>query len=183
MLRVIRPAVVTGLSMLTIAVTACAPLRVDTYLDRHADVTGYRSYAWAENDAFATGDPRLDNNRFFVQRIEEAVDMQLAARGLEKTTPGTAEVLIHIHARMEQQVEPARIDRIDGHCVDNDCRPVVYDVGTLMVDVMEARRNRLVWRGWAERAFDGVIDDQRALERTVDDVVARIMARWPGTPL
>lgn len=183
MLRFIRPAVVAGLSMLTIAAAGCAPLRVNTYLDRSADFTRYRSYAWAENDAFATGDPRLDNNRFFRQRVEEAVDMHLAARGFEKTSPGTADVLIHIHARMEQQIETARLDRIDGHCVDNDCRPDVYDVGTLMVDVMDARTNRLVWRGWAERGFDGVIDNQRAMERTVDDVVARVLARWPQMPL
>jgi hypothetical protein len=183
MLRLIRPAVVAGISMLTVAVAGCATLRVNAYLDRSADFTRYASYAWADHGAFATGDPRLDNNRFFIQRIEDAVDMHLAARGFEKTSPGAADVLIHIHAQMEQQIETARLDPIDGHCVDDECRPEVYDVGTLMVDVMDARTNRLVWRGWAERGLDGVIDNQRAMERTVDDVVARILARWPRTPL
>ena len=108
------------------------------------------------------------------------------------------------HAHVSERLDVDRIDRgngycattdcqprinryeagtLDGHCVDNDCRPDVYDLGTLTVDVMDVRTNRLVWRGWAERGFDRVIDDQRAMERTVDDVVARILARWPPTPL
>jgi hypothetical protein len=180
MLRFTRPALVTGLSMVTLALAGCATLRVNSYLDRGVDVARYRSYAWAEAGAFATGDPRLDNNRFFSQRVEEAVDMQLAARGFEKTSRGTADVLLHIHARMEQRLEAAELDRIDGHCLDNECRPEVYDAGTLMVDFMDRRTNRLAWRGWAERSFDGVVDNQAWMEATIDKAVARILAQLPG---
>ena len=38
----------------------------------------------------ATGDPRLDNNEFFQARLKAAVEKGLGARGLEKTTSGTA---------------------------------------------------------------------------------------------
>ncbi len=61
----------------------------------------------------------------------------------------------------------------------NDCRPEVYDAGTLMVDFMDRRTNRLAWRGWAERSFDGVVDDQKWMEATIDKTVARILARLP----
>ncbi len=118
MLRFIRPVTVAGVLIAALALAGCATLRVNSYVERGADFTRYRSYAWAERGAFATGDPRLDNNRFFSQRVEEAVDMQLAARGFEKTGPGTADVLLHIHARMEQRLDTAAFDPIDGHCID-----------------------------------------------------------------
>ena len=179
MLRFTRPTIVAGLSIAVLALAGCATLRVNSYLDRGAEFSRYRSYAWAERGPFATGDPRLDNNRFFSQRIEEAVDMQLAARGFDKVSAGTADVLLHIHARMDQRVDTAEFDPIDGHCIDDDCRPEVYDAGTLMVDFMDRRTNRLAWRGWAERSFDGVVDDQKWLETTIDKTVARILAQLP----
>ena len=183
MLRFIRPVTVAGVLIAALALAGCATLRVNSYVERGADFTQYRSYAWAERGAFATGDPRLDNNRFFSQRVEEAVDMQLAARGFEKTGTGTADVLLHIHARMEQRLDTAAFDPIDGHCIDDECRPGVYDAGTLMVDFMDRRTNRLAWRGWAERSFDGVIENQEWMEATIDETVARILAQLPRKPL
>jgi hypothetical protein len=68
MLRFTWPARVVGLSMVALALAGCATLRVNSYVEeRGADFARYRSYAWAEREAFSTGDPRLDNNRFFSQ--------------------------------------------------------------------------------------------------------------------
>lgn len=152
-----RLAVLAAAATVAMLVTGCATYRVNAYLERGADFDRYRSYAWAPPDAFSTGDPRLDNNRFFSQRVEEAVDMQLAARGFEKTGAAAADVLIHIHTRAGQSIE----------------------VGTLMVDLIDRRTNRLAWRGWSEDSFDGVVDDQRWMEETIDKTVARILARLP----
>ena len=179
MLRFTRPAIVAGPSIVALAIAGCATLRVSSYLERGTDFSRYRSYAWAERGAFATGDPRLDNNRFFSQRVEDAVDMQLAARGFEKTSPGTADVLLHIHARIDERIDSAAFDPIDGRCIDDECRPRVYDAGTLLVDFMDRRTNQLAWRGWAERSFDGVVDDQKWMEATIDKTVARILATLP----
>ena len=44
---------------------------------------------------------------------------------------------------------------------------------------MDPRSNQLMWRGWAERGLDGVIDDQTWMDATIDDAVTRIMARLP----
>ena len=146
----------TGIAatLAAIALTGCATLRVHSYLERGADFTHYRSYAWTSRDGLSTGDPRLDNNRFFSQRVEQAVNLHLAARGFEHAGAGAADLLVHIH-------------------------PQVYDAGTLFVDLIDRRTNTLVWRGWAESSLDGVIDDQRSMEETIDKAVAQILARLP----
>jgi hypothetical protein len=168
-----------AVAAVSLLLAGCATLRVNSYVDRGTDFARYRSYAWAERQAFSTGDPRLDNNRFFSQRVEEAVDMQLAARGFEKAGAGAADVLLHIHARVDQRLEIGTFDRIDGRCAAEECPPEVYDAGTLMVDVVDRRTNQLAWRGWAEGSFDGVIDDQRRMETKIDEAVAKIVARLP----
>ena len=162
-----------------VTLNACATLRVDSYLERGADFAHYRSYAWAASDAFSTGDPRLDNNRFFTERVESAVDRQLRGRGVEKTGADTADLVVHIHTRVDQRLDTNAFDQEYGRCDAEECRPRVYDAGTLLLDFIDTRTNTLAWRGWAEGSLDGVIDDQQWMEETVDKAVERILARLP----
>ncbi|MNC86612.1 hypothetical protein D3C83_22840 [compost metagenome] len=60
-----------------------------------------------------------------------------------------------------------------------DCAIDLFDEGTLVIDLVDARTNRLVWRGWATAAIDGVVADQARLERRVHDAVERILDRLP----
>lgn len=140
-----------------VTLNACATLQVHSYRERGADFGRYHSYAWGAPDAFSTGDPRLDNNRFFSERVEGAVDRQLAGRGLEKTGAGAADLVIHLHTRVDQRLDT-----------------------TLMLDFIDGRTNRLAWRGWAERVLDGVVDDQHVMEEAVDNAVERILAQLPN---
>ena len=177
-----RPAHVERLAVVIAAIltlSACATVRIDSYLDRGADFGRYRSYAWGPSDIFSTGDPRLDNNRFFTERVQAAVDRQLTTRGLEKTRGGASDLVVHIHASVTQRLDVDAIDREYRPCDIADCRAKVYEAGTLMLDLIDARTNTLAWRGWAEGSFDGVIDDQRWLEETIDTAVEKMLARLP----
>jgi hypothetical protein len=177
-----RPTRIEGLAaaaLFAVALISCAPVRINSYVSRGADLQQYRTYAWVRADALSTGDPRLDNNRFFSERVEQAVDQQLASRGLEKREPGTADVLIRMYVHLDQRIESDAIDGEFARCDISDCRPFVYDAGTLLLDVIDTRTNQLAWRGWAEGGFDRAIDDQDWMEARTDDAVAKILARFP----
>jgi hypothetical protein len=160
-----------------LTLTACASMDVRSFVERGADPTRYRTYNWGPADAQATGDPRLDNNPFFGERIQAQVEKRLNARGFEKTTADPPDLLIHYHASVTQQINANGADQPYVSCVD--CKPYVYDAGTILVDLVDARTRRLVWRGWAEGSIDGVIDDQAWMEKRIDDAVARILERLP----
>jgi hypothetical protein len=68
------------------------------------------------------------------------------------------------------------LDSQYGYCAD--CHSSVYDAGTITIDLVDNRTNRLVWRGWSEGSLDG-IDSQDVIEARVDDAVSRIMTRLP----
>ena len=166
-----------GLALAAVAVTACAPMRVDAFVARNTDFAEFRTYAWAPADQLATGDPRLDNNEFFQTRVKAAVEKGLDERGLEKMTAGTADVVLHYHMSVTQEIDANGADERYGYC--EGCRPSVFDAGTLTLDLVDTRTNRLVWRGWAERSFDGMVDSQQWLERQVDEAVDRILRKYP----
>jgi Domain of unknown function (DUF4136) len=88
----------------------------------------------------------------------------------------SSDLIVHFHATITQEVVPsAAADRFE-HCYN--CGPTIYDAGTLVVDLMDAHTNRLLWRGWAEKV-DPVIDNQDWMEETIDRVVAAIMKKLP----
>jgi uncharacterized protein DUF4136 len=162
------------------AIPACAAtMKVNSYTERAADFSHYRTYAFGPTESVSTGDPRLDSNPFFYGRVQTAVDKQLAAIGYEKTAPDRSDLLIHFHASLTQEINTSEIDRQYGYCTSSECRPFVYDAGTLLLDLVDARTNKLVWRGWAEGSMEGVVDNQAWMEQTVDDAVSRILARLP----
>ena len=163
-----------GLLALALVPTGCASTEVRSYLARGVDLRQHRTYNWARDEARPTGDPRLDNNRFFEERVQAAVDEQLANRGFEKTD--SPDLIVRYHAGVTQDFHNPGAGH-PGEC--DECQPEVYDQGTLLIDLADAHTDRLVWRGWATGSIDGVIDDQQWMERRIDEAVARIMRELP----
>jgi hypothetical protein len=145
-------------------VSSCAPVRVDSYVGRDLDLRRCHTYAWAPRDTCSMGDPRLDNNTFFTERVQRAVEDHLRRRGFEKAEEGQPDFVVHYHARVEQRFDLTELRPGEPRCQTGDCGPFVYDAGTLLVDFVDPRSNQLMWRGCAERAFQGVIDNQAWME-------------------
>ena len=95
-----------------LALTGCASMNVRSYVGRGIDFTQYHTYNWAPDDRLATGDPRLDNNPFFLERLQSDVEKQLARRGFEKTASATPELLLHYHASITQRIDVNSADQV-----------------------------------------------------------------------
>jgi hypothetical protein len=175
-----RPGRFLAVALCAFVLTGCASMKVSSYTERGVDFTRYHTYNWEPAASLSTGDPRLDNNPFFQERVEADVEKQLATRGFEKTTSGTPDLLIRYHASVRQRLDVNGADRDNGPCRGDDCRPYVYDKGGLVLDLVDTRTNRLVWRGWAEGSVDAMIDNQEWMEQKIDEVVARILERLPS---
>jgi hypothetical protein len=174
-----RFAPLTALALSAFALAACASMNVGSYVERGADLRQYRTYTWGPADTRSTGDPRLDNNPFFDARVRADVDKELASRGFQQATSGMSDLLVHYHASVTQEIDLRNVDREYAYCDDADCRPYVYDAGTIFIDLVDARTKKLVWRGWAESSVDGVIDNQEWMEERIDNAVGKILQRLP----
>ena len=172
-----RELVFVTMAAVALMIAGCAALRVGSYVARSADFSWYRTYDLAAPDAFTTGDPRLDNNTFFQERVQASVDRALTARGFERVSSGGSDLVVHYHASVTQQVDVNGADQKYGYCAD--CRAFVFDAGTLTLDFVDRRTNTLVWRGWAEGSIDAALVNQDWMERQVDEAVAVILKRLP----
>ena len=168
-----------------LAVTACAPLTVGSHVQRGLDFATYRTYDWGPPDRFPAGDPRLDRNPFFKDHFEGAVERQMAARGFERAASGVPDVLIHYHASVTQRLDVNRVDREFGYCYDESCQAKVieYEAGTLVLDIVDSRTNRLIWRGWAQANVKALLDNEDEVARRVNEAVKRMLERLPTAAL
>ena len=176
---------VAGLFALTLP--GCASMTVNSYAEHGVDFGQYLSYGWAPAEERPTGDPRLDNNPFFYERLQAEVERQLTRRGYLKTTTEQPDLLVHPYVNLHEEVDPNGVDRRAANGYDrraanlegNAPEPFVYEAGTLWIDVVDARASRVVWRGWAEGNVEGVLSNQAFMEQKIDEVVARILEKFP----
>jgi hypothetical protein len=158
----------------------CATMTVSSHLERGVTFSDYVTYDWGPPDTYPVGDPRLDNNPFFADYVMGAIEKQLDRKGYERAFAGDVDLLIHYHASVNQKVDVYTSDLQYGYCYAN-CQPqyVDYEQGTLVVDLVDARTSKVMWRGWEQDVMNGVIDNQSRLEDQVDEGVTKMMMLLP----
>ena len=164
---------------LLLAVSSCATMSVSSDFDPTAEFSSYRTYAWGPADALPTGDPRLDDNPFFDSRVRSSVERQLAAKGLEKVSPGAADLLIHYHASIQEKVDVFGVDSEYGYEFGYETQVHEYEQGTLLLDIVDVRTKQLIWRAWAQADVEGVIDDPDRMEKRIEKATREMLESFP----
>jgi hypothetical protein len=172
------------LATTALVLTGCATMNVSSHVLRDADFTQYRTFEWGPADALPTGDPRLDRDPFFQDHVQGAIEKGLASRGFARISTGAPDLLIHYHANISRRIDINRLDRERGYCYDDACgvRTVEKEAGTLVLDVVDARTNRLVWRGWAQHSVEDMLRDRDRMEQRINDAVTRMLEQLPTGP-
>jgi hypothetical protein len=171
----------TTMAMGALALAGCATMNVSSHVRTGIDFTTYRTYDWGPADALPTGDPRLDQDPFFKDHMLGAVEKQLAARGFDRSASDSPDLLIHYHASINRRINVFGVDREHGYCFDEECQTWVtdYEAGTLVLDLVDPRTNRVIWRGWAQDGVEDMLDDRDRMAQKIDQAVARMMALLP----
>jgi hypothetical protein len=146
------------LSLALLASTGCVGFAVNSDFDPNADFSGYRSWYWLPPSP--SGDPRIDND-LVANRVRGAIERSLAARGYAKTSTGEGDFGVGYHGFIEGKIDVQQIDRYYGYGpgwgryggyggyggVATETYVDQYDEGTLIIDIVDNRSRKLVWRG------------------------------------
>jgi uncharacterized protein DUF4136 len=177
-----RPIARCGFSaVLALALGACATMTAGSHVAPAVDLRMFYTYDWGPRDALPAADPRLDNDPYFHDYVLGAIEKQLTAVGLERASGARpADLRVHYHANITTRIDVDRADRERGYSAGDAgaAHVIEYEAGTLVVDVVDARTNQVVWRGWAQDSVDGVLDDADRLRAKVDRAVRRIFEQF-----
>lgn len=168
---------------------ACATQRVATDFDREARFDQFRSFAWLEPLREEVNDPMLDSP-LLGRKIQRTVADELSRRGYRQASSGAeADFLVTYHTTSRERIRDSggvsfgiglghggyRRSHQSIFVGDRFGRVESYQEGTLIVDVIDARTNQLVWRGWTR----GAVHPTRYSDDAVDKTVREILAQFP----
>jgi hypothetical protein len=161
---------------LTLVSTAAAAQEVTYDFDQSADFSRLQSYVWVR------GTPV--NDEFNHRRIVEAIDAQLAAKGLHRAEAGERpDVLIAYHAAFAENLEVHALSSGWGGYRfapgrSGTARVEEVLVGTLVVDVIDARSGSTLWRGTASREIDVKASPEKR-EKNVNRATEKLFKNYP----
>ena len=170
---------------LTLAVTfiatvvligGCSSINVKHQFDPETDFTVLKTYNWIE--ATVVG-PEYGMKQLLGDRVENAVDKQLQAKGMTAVAENPDVQMIY-HVTKEEKIDTNSW----GYKYDpnwgkgKDVQTYDHAVGTLIVDMVDAKSKQLLWRGAGDKILSEDTTDEKRTE-LVDNVIAKIFEDFP----
>jgi len=151
--------------------------QVKTDYDHNANFAQYRTYSW---EKVQTRDPLL------VDRIKDAVNGALTAKGWTQVPSGGDVSVVAIEITQQQQTLNTFYDGFGGGWRwrgfggggfgDATTTTETYQVGTLVVDLFDAKTKSLIWRG---SASDTLSNNANKNTKNLDKGVQKMFAHFP----
>lgn len=149
--------------------------------DRSTDFSAIKTYAWQPGT-----DLKFDE--IAERRLTEAVDRQLAAKGLTKVAPDQSpDVYVHYHALFNK----AAIVSWVGSTVGGGWTWADFDrfssgsarvedswVGTIAIDLVDAKAHYLVWRGVARKEINLQASPEKR-DKEIDKGAEKLFKNYP----
>jgi hypothetical protein len=164
--------------------TACAPaLTVNYDYDKNAEFASYKTFKFTER---AANFPVQELNR---TRLLEAITSELGKKGI--TPSDNPDLMVDISGRIKTERE-ATAYNTGGYGYYGAGYPYgwgpgfsttqinvnEYHVGTLFIDLIDTKVNRLVWQGRGERVIDENASAETR-EKRISDGVTQIFYNYP----
>jgi hypothetical protein len=147
--------------------------QVKTDYDRSADFSHYKTYSW---EKVHTPDP------LWVDRIKEAVNAAMTAKGLTPVASGGDIAILAMEMTHTNRTLNTYYDGFGGGwrwgggfgnattTVEN------YQVGTLVVDLFDAKTKKIIWRG---SSSDTLSDKSDKNIKNLDKGVEKMFSHFP----
>lgn len=169
----------------------CSQVSVQTDFDQSADFASLKTYAWYDGEQPTTGDPRADNP-MLDQRVRTAVETVLNEKGFTKTDAAPDFLLIY-HAAVSKEIGVTTTTQ-PGYSAGyygwnyvyspvwiEQSASYTYNQGSLILDVVDAKSEKLIWRGSAQANVDDV-NTQQQRKNLMNEAVRGMLAKFPPKP-
>ncbi|MGL5046842.1 MAG: DUF4136 domain-containing protein [Shewanella sp.] len=171
-----------------LALSACSSMKSGWDYDPSANFTQYKTYAWVDQKTDSAG-YHLDG--LMDQRVRGAVNNELASKGMTLVAAKDADVLVNYLTKVDKKIN---VDTFNSHFGYNpyygpgwggnmQTQTTVreYEVGTLVIDLVDNKATKLIWRGSvADTIRDKITPEERV--NIINQAVGSVMANYPPKP-
>ena len=157
-----------ALASLLVLLAACAYVPVDVESDAGTH-TG-KTWSWLPRPPVARGEAEFS---VVDERVRAAIERDLAARRFKKVDKERPDFLVTYYAALQKPISADAITYAAGVPMAAKVANS-YPQGSLVIDVLDAKTGKLVWRGVGRRVFDAKQTPEERKER-IDDAVASVV--------
>ena len=183
-----RPVAATALGLAVLfGATGCASVPrvgVTSDFDHAVNFQAYKTWNWyPDQPKDVEGGPAKNYQSFFDQRMRRSVEAEMVRKGLTKVDKNP-DVLVAYSARVEdkQRVDPTYNGPFGYpfyYGFYGWGRPYQtvtdYKAGNVIIDLIDAKTNKLAWRGYGQSQ----VGQQTLSEEDVNRIVAGILGNYP----
>ncbi len=140
-----------------------------------ADFTKYHTYKWV------TIEGATYPNQIVDQQIKDAIDSQLAAKGLTKTTDDKADLYVGYQVSLSQQTQWNAYGMGGGLRWGGGmatAQSSTINTGTLVLDMYDPSTKQLVWTGRATKTIDPN-NSQEKKQKNLDKAMQKLLKNFP----
>lgn len=170
------------LCLVSLVVSCSSVYNVQYDYDTKVKFPSLETYDWLPIPA------KAGINELLIRRIKKAVDTNLEAKGLKRTSD-TPDFSIAVHVGKKEKVRVTDWGYGYGHHgrywrgYRGYGRVDVYQYaeGTLILDFVDTKTKHLIWRGTADAEIDPVRSPEER-EKLIDEAVQKILKNFPPPP-
>ena len=155
-------------ALLVSSVVLAQEVSVSTNSMPGTDFSKYRTYKWIT----VASDPQP--NQIVDAEIKQAIDSQLASKGLTKTDSDQATLFVGYQVAIDKQKQWNSY--VDYYYLQQTSSTI--DVGTLVLDMYDPAAKQLVWTGRATKALDPSASQEKRQEN-IDKAMAKLLKDFP----
>ena len=157
----------------------------DFAFDPSVDLSSYKTYAFAQDPLaeLQQGSQTPGGNAFVERQVQREVRYQLANAGFGQVDPEEADFLVSVHVGSRSttwySVSSHTYDRpyddyfAQWQTLGMHVRRHSYVDGTLVIDLIDRRTEKLIWHGWTTEPLPIGQTPEEIIKQAVKNVVAQ----------
>lgn len=161
--------------------TACSTISTTYDYDTQFDFSTLKYYTWIDGTGIdeETGtNEQTGINELNARRIRSAVNRVLSAKGYVEATENL-DFLVAMHGGSRSRVSVSqRSPGYGGWYGPGGVEVYQYEEGMLTIDIVDARKNQLIWRGTATKVLSRNPTPEK-VEETINRAVEKLFEKFP----
>ena len=161
-----------------VAFSGCSTMDVSVDYDESFNLSKQKTYAIARKTTEG-------ENSLFIDRVTKAIESNLDAKNYTKSGVDAANILVTFNAKIESKTstytdyQAFGIGRYRyGGAMISTTSSYDYEDGTLVIDVINPKTNKIVWRGVGQTEVEHKKTPQEKSEY-INSIVTQIMEQFP----
>ena len=179
-----------GWVWILLIIAGCTQLQTGSEINETTDFAPLKTYSWLHDVDKPADDVRLNDPKVR-QTVRTAVEDSLSSKGYEQVGRQQADFLVTWFGAIEKKIKKENIDHFYSPYgygtlyrdpVLNTASPqkiLEYEKGTIIIDIVDPKSQKLIWRGSGSGRLAEDQPEQTAL-RNLNRSVTKILAPFPA---